>query len=270
MPVSGEKYYFIGSLAKGIKVMELLAEQKHLTVSGVARMLGTNRAASHRFLATLREIGYVEKDEEDRYRLTFKVFELGMKVANRFEIRQIARPLMQQLALASGETVNLGLFDGKGILHVDKIDSLEILRMDSPIGSRAPAYCTALGKAILAFLPRDEFERFLSKVTFKPHGPNTITTKKNFRLAVEDIRNRGYAVDDQEMSAGLRCVAAPVFDHTGRAAYAISVSGPSLRMTPKRIEEIHPLMQKICRQLSQQLGHTTLESLQPIRTPGRP
>ena len=270
MPVSGEKYYFIGSLAKGIKVMELLAEQKHLTVSGVARMLGTNRAASHRFLATLREIGYVEKDEEDRYRLTFKVFELGMKVANRFEIRQIARPLMQQLALASGETVNLGLFDGKGILHVDKIDSLEILRMDSPIGSRAPAYCTALGKAILAFLPRDEFERFLSRVTFKPHGPNTITTKKNFRLAVEDIRNRGYAVDDQEMSAGLRCVAAPVFDHTGRAAYAISVSGPSLRMTPKRIEEIHPLMQKICRQLSQQLGHTTLESLQPIRTPGRP
>jgi DNA-binding IclR family transcriptional regulator len=270
MPVSGEKYYFIGSLAKGIKVMELLAEQKHLTVSGVARMLGTNRAVSHRFLATLRELGYVEKDEEDRYRLTFKVFELGMKVANRFEIRQIARPLMQQLALASGETVNLGLFDGKGILHVDKIDSLEILRMDSPIGSRAPAYCTALGKAILAFLPRDEFERFLSRVTFKPHGPNTITTKKNFRLAVEDIRNRGYAVDDQEMSAGLRCVAAPVFDHTGRAAYAISVSGPSLRMTPKRIEEIHPLVQKICRRISQQLGHTTLESLQPIRTPGRP
>jgi DNA-binding IclR family transcriptional regulator len=270
VPVSGEKYYFIGSLAKGIKVMELLAEQKHLTVSGVARMLDTNRAASHRFLATLRELGYVEKDEEDRYRLTFKVFELGMKVANRFEIRQIARPLMQQLALASGETVNLGLFDGKGILHVDKIDSLEILRMDSPIGSRAPAYCTALGKAILAFLPRDEFERFLARVTFKPHGPNTITTKKNFRLAVEDIRNRGYAVDDQEMSAGLRCVAAPVFDHLGRAAYAISVSGPSLRMTPKRIEDIHPLVQKICRQLSQQLGHTTLESLQPIRKPGRP
>ena len=270
MPVSGEKYFFIGSLAKGIKIMELLAEQKQLTVSGVARLLGTNRAASHRFLATLRELGYVEKDEDDRYRLTFKVFELGMKVANRFEIRQIARPLMQELALAFRETVNLGHFDGKGILHVDKIDSLEILRMDSPIGSRAPAYCTALGKAVLAFLPREEFERFLSRTTLKPHGPNTITTKKLFRLAVEDIRYRGYAVDDEELSAGLRCVAAPVFDHTGRAAYAISVSGPSLRMTPKRIEDIHPLVQKICRQLSQQLGNTTPESPQPIRKPGRP
>jgi DNA-binding transcriptional ArsR family regulator len=104
MPVSGEKYFFIGSLAKGIKIMELLAEQKQLTVSGVAKLLGSNRAASHRFLATLRELGYVEKDEEDRYRLTFKVFELGMKVANRFEIRQIARPLMQELALAFRET----------------------------------------------------------------------------------------------------------------------------------------------------------------------
>jgi DNA-binding IclR family transcriptional regulator len=270
MPVSGEKYFFIGSLAKGIKIMELLAEQKQLSVSGVAKLLGSNRAASHRFLATLRELGYVEKDEDDRYRLTFKVFELGMKVANRFEIRQIARPLMQELALAFRETVNLGHFDGKGILHVDKIDSLEILRMDSPIGSRAPAYCTALGKAVLAFLPREEFERFLSRTTLKPHGPNTITTKKLFRLAVEDIRHRGYAVDDEELSAGLRCVAAPVFDHTGRAAYAISASGPSLRMTPKRIEDIHPLVQKICRQLSQQLGNTFPESPQPIRTPSRP
>jgi DNA-binding IclR family transcriptional regulator len=270
MPVSGEKYFFIGSLAKGIKIMELLAEQKQLTVSGVAKLLGSNRAASHRFLATLRELGYVEKDEEDRYRLTFKVFELGMKVANRFEIRQIARPLMQELALAFRETVNLGHFDGKGILHVDKINSLEILRMDSPIGSRAPAYCTALGKAVLAFLPREEFERFLSRATLKPHGPNTITTKKLFRLAVEDIRHRGYAVDDEELSAGLRCVAAPVFDHTGRAAYAISVSGPSLRMTPKRIEDIHPLVQKICRQLSQQLGNTFPEDPPLIRKAGRP
>ena len=260
MPVSGEKYFFIGSLAKGIKIMELLAEQKQLTVSRVARLLDTNRAASHRFLATLRELGYVEKDEDDRYRLTFKIFEIGMKVAKRFEIGQIARPLMQELALASGETVNLGHFDGKAVLHIDKIDSREILRMDFPIGSRAPAYCTALGKAVLAFLPREEFERFLSRTTLKPHGPNTITTKKRFRLAIDDIRHRGYAVDDEELSAGLRCVAAPVFDHTGRVTYAVSVSGPSLRMTPKRIEDIHPLVQKICRRLSQQLGSTTPEN----------
>ncbi len=269
MPDGGEKYFFVGSLAKGIRTMELLAEHKHLTVSGVSRLMNTNRATGHRFLATLRELGYVEKDEDDRYRLTFKVFELGMQVANRFEIRQLARPLMQELSLASGETVNLGHFDGTGILHVDKIDSLEILRMDSPIGSRAPAYCTALGKAALAFLPVEEFERYLSRVTLKAHGPNTITTRKIFRQALAVIREKGYAVDDEEMSAGLRCVAAPVFDHTGRAAYAISISGPSLRMTPQRVVEVFPLVIKICRQLSQKLGSSVLGCPPPIHPAGR-
>ncbi|MFZ0726661.1 MAG: IclR family transcriptional regulator [Desulfobacterales bacterium] len=269
MPASGEKYFFVGSLAKGMRIMELLAEHKHLTVSGVARLMDTNRAAGHRFLATLRELGYVEKDEDDRYRLTFKVFELGMQVANRFEIRQLARPMMQELALASGETVNLGHFGGRNILHLDRVDSLEILRMDVPIGSRAPAYCTALGKAVLAYRPAEEFERYLARVTLKAHGPNTITRRKLFRQAIAVIREKGYAVDDEEMSAGLRCVAAPVIDHTGRAAYAISVSGPSLRMTPRRIAEISPLVLKICRRLSQKLGSTALESPQPNRAAGR-
>ncbi|MFZ1201521.1 MAG: IclR family transcriptional regulator [Desulfobacterales bacterium] len=269
MPASGEKYFFVGSLAKGIRIMELLAEHKHLTVSGVARLMNTNRAGGHRFLATLRELGYVEKDEDDRYRLTFKVFELGMQVANRFEIRQLARPLMQELSLVSGETVNLGHFDGTGILHVDKIDSREILRMDSPIGSRAPAYCTALGKAALAFLPVEEFERYLSRVTLKAHGPNTITTRKLFRQTIAAIREKGYAMDDEEMSAGLRCVGAPVFDHTDRAPYAISISGPSLRMTPQRTAEILPLVIKVCHQLSQKMGSTVFKSPPPIYPAGQ-
>jgi DNA-binding IclR family transcriptional regulator len=270
MPARGEKYFYISSLAKGIRIMELLADEKHLTVSGVAKALGYNRAGSHRFLATLRELGYVEKDAEDRYQLTFKVLEMGMKVVNRFEIRQIARPFMQELSLASRETVNLGHFDGKGILHIDKIDSLEILRMDSPIGSRAPAYCTALGKAALAALPREEFDRFLARTILKPHGPNTITSKKQFRQAIEEIRTQGFAVDNEELSSGLRCVAAPVFDHTGRADYAISVSGPTARMTPERIDALHPLVQKICRQLSQKLGNTSAGLSGALHRPDRP
>lgn len=269
MPARGEKYYYISSLAKGIRIMELLAEQKRLSVSEVAKALGYNRAGSHRFLATLRELGYVEKDTDDRYKLTFKLLEMGMKVVNRFEIRQIARPFMQELSLATRETVNLGHFDGTGILHIDKIDSLEILRMDSPIGSRAPAYCTALGKAALAALTSEEFDRFLARTTLKPHGPNTITSKKKFRQAIEEIRMRGFAVDNEELSPGLRCVAAPVFDHSGRADYAISVSGPAARMTPERIEDLQPLVQKICRQLSQKLGNTGAGLSGAIRRPGR-
>ena len=257
MSACGDKYFFISTLAKGLRVMELLAEKEELTVTAVARHLGFNRAGSHRFLATLRELGYVEKNEDDRYYLTFKMLELGLKTLNRFEIRRVARPYMHELSLAFKETINLGYFDGKDVLHLDKIDSTEILRMDSPIGSHAPAYCTALGKAILAYQSRERLTTYLNRVKLKCHGPNTITSKKQLRRELNQIRARGVAVDDEEMAAGLRCVAAPVFDHTGNAVYAVSLSGPSLRLTPERIEQIHPRVRDVCNRLSQRLGNRT-------------
>lgn len=256
MPARGEQYFFISSLAKGLKVLELLAEERALKVSAVARHLGQNRAASHRFLATLKQLGYVEKDEDDRYRLTFRVLELGMKVANRNEILRIVRHAMQELSLAFNETVNLGYLDGREILHLDKIDSKEVLRMDSDLGSRAPAYCTALGKVLLAFLPAEERDAFFRNLQLRPHGPNTITSVQSLRFELDRIRQCGYAVDDEELAPGLRCVAAPVFDHTARAAYAISVSGPAVRMTFERIEQIQPRLSAVCEQISAKLGHS--------------
>ncbi len=255
MSARGKEYFFISSLEKGMRVLELLAEKQALTASEVARELQTNRAGSHRFLATLRELGYVEKDARDRYHLTFRVLELGMKVVNRYEILRIIRPYLLELSSLFNETVNLGHFDGKDILHLDKIDSKEILRMDTPIGSRAPAYCTGLGKAILTFLPPEEFEDYLRAARLRRYTPNTITTRKALRNETKRIRSLGYAVDNEEMSSGLRCVAAPVFDHTGRVAYAVSISGPTLRMTPEVIERIHPKVRDVCRRLSEKLGN---------------
>jgi len=257
MPARGEQYFFISSLAKGLSVLELLAEKQALKVSDVARHLGQNRAASHRFLATLKLLGYTEKDDDDRYRLTFRVLELGMKVANRNEILRIVRHYMTELSQAFNETVNLGYFDGQDILHLDKIDSKEVLRMDSELGSRAPAYCTALGKALLAYLPVEQREKYLQKQRLSPHGPNTITSRKLLQREISRIRDLGYAVDNEELAPGLRCVAAPVFDHTGRARYAVSVSGPAVRMTFERIEQIQTQLASICDKISARLGHST-------------
>ncbi len=254
MPARGKQYFFISSLEKGLRILELLAEKQALTVSEAARYLDTNRAGSHRFLATLRELGYVEKDAQEHYHLTFRLVELGMKVVNRHEILRVVRPYLLELSTAFNETVNLGHFDGTDILHLDKIDSSEILRMDSEIGSRAPAYCTALGKAVLAHLAEEELEKYLKAVRLKAYGPNTITSRKGLREEMKRIRQRGYAVDDEELAPGLRCVSAPVFNHTDRAFYALSVSGPSMRMTPERIETIHPVVTRTCRRLSEKLG----------------
>lgn len=255
MPTEKKRYYQISSLEKGIKILELLAEERALTVTQVGEHLDINRAGSHRFLATLRDLGYVEKNEDNRYRLTFRIMEMGMKVADRFEIRQEARKFMQELSTAFKETVNLGFWDGKDILHLDKIDSPEILRIDAPIGSKTPAYCTALGKAILAHLSPDELNSYLSSTRLVPHGPNTIVSKIKFRKELKKTCQHGYALDDEELAEGLRCIAAPVFDHTGQSRYALSISSPAMRLPMDKVDKVQLKIKEVCRSLSVRLGY---------------
>lgn len=254
MPSKGEKYYFVASLAKGLKVLELLAAHGEMSASRVAGHLNTSRAASHRFLTTLRDLDYVEKTGEGRFRLSFKVVELGMKKLDAFEIRHTAHAFMQEIAFAFCETVNLGHWDGKAIVHLDKINSTEVLRLDVGMGAVAPAYCTGLGKAILAFLPDSEFDDYLKTVRLEAMSPKTIIDPEALSADIARIRKRGYAVDDEELSLGLRCVAAPVFDYTGRPTYALSVSGPAQRMTQEKIEAIQAMLVPLCRQISRQIG----------------
>jgi len=254
MPSKGEKYYFVSSLAKGLRILEHLAASGEMSAARVAACLTTSRAASHRFLSTLRDLGYVEKTKEGRYRLTFKVLELGMRKLEGFEIRHIAHPYMQEAADAFGETVNLGHWDGKAIVHVDKINSTEILRLDVGLGAVTPAYCTGLGKAVLAFLPAGEFEGYLGAVTLVAMTLRTITDPQTLRAEIERIHERGYAVDDEELSLGLRCVGVPIFDYTGRPAYAMSVSAPGSRMSDEKIEAIQIKLRSLCRQISRQIG----------------
>lgn len=186
--------------------------------------------------------------------MTFKVVELGMRKLDGFEIRHTVHPFLQKMAHACGETVNLGHWDGNGIIHLDKINSTEILRLDVGMGAMAPAYCTGLGKAVLAFLPDDELDDYLDSVKWVAMSPKTITSAERLKTEIEKIRQCGYAIDDEELSLGLRCVAAPVFDHTGRPTYALSVSGPTQRMSEEKIEAIQVKLQVLCRRISRQIG----------------
>ena len=254
-PEKKDKYFLIRSLAKGIRILELLSDNEALTVTQVARMMNINRAGSHRFLSTLKELGYADKDSSSRYFLTSKVIELGMKVLDRFEIRKIAHPFLQELSNKFNETINLGYFNGKEILTIDKIDSTEILRMDAGIGGGEPAYCTSLGKAILAFLSEDRLEKYLDSVELTPYTPNTVTSREKLKAELMQIKENGCAIDDEEISVGLRCIGAPLLDQGGRARYAISISGPSIRFGSKRIEEMQRQLKKICQSLSGIIGN---------------
>jgi DNA-binding IclR family transcriptional regulator len=258
-----EKYYFVSSLAKGLRVLELLAANEEMSASQMARLLDTSRAASHRFLTTLRDLGYVEKTAQGRFCLTFKVLSLGMQKLDSFEIRHTARPFMRELVLAYGETVNLGHWDGETVVQIDKINSTEILRLDLGLGAHAPAYCTGLGKAILAFLPDEELDAYLESVELAALTPKTITNAENMRSEAAKIRRLGFAVDDEELSIGLRCVAAPVFNHSSYPAYALSLSGPSQRMTKTKIRTIKTKLLSVCQRFSRQIGYQPTESVAP-------
>ncbi|MCP4024086.1 MAG: IclR family transcriptional regulator [Desulfobacteraceae bacterium] len=253
--MADKKYYRIASLEKGIRILELLAEHGALSVTEAAKLMDTNRAGSHRFISTLKDLGYVEKNDSNKYQPTLKIMKLAMKVTNRFEIRRIARPYMHKLSMMYKETINLGFFKNKEIIHIDKIDSLEVLRMDSALGDKAPAYCTALGKSILAFLPDHELTHYLENTEFKQLTPNTITDKEEFQSELCRIRQNRYAIDDEELTLGLRCIGSPIFDHNAYPAYALSISGPSMRQTHRTLEEMKTDILEATSELSSKMGN---------------
>lgn len=247
-------YYKINSVEKTMKILELLAEKGELSVAEAANHLDLNRSTCHRFLVTLRELGYVVQNTLHHYRLSFLIFELGNKVANCLQVRQIAHPYLKELSNLFNETINLGYWDNNEIIHLEKIDSSEILRIDPGIGSRVPAYCAGLGKAILAFLPDEDLNSFLKSVPLKPMTQNTITNKEDLLKELGRIRKQGFATDHEELCIGLRCVGTPVFDYTNYPSYSVSVAGPSSRMTKEKITVMKEEVRRVGRELSKSLG----------------
>jgi DNA-binding IclR family transcriptional regulator len=230
-----KKYYQISSLEKGLKVLECIVRHGRLTVTEAAKDLGLNRASAHRFITTLRDLGYVRRNPSGDYEATFKLLELGMAQADKFEIRRMAKPVMRDLAAEFDETVNLGILDNGFVVYLDKVESRELLRMDSGVGTTTPPHATALGKAMAAFLPPKDLSDLIAKTHFEAMTPNTITTPEAFEAEMAAIRERGYAVDDEELSIHLYCVAAPIFDLNGYPSFALSVSGPASRVKGLKI-----------------------------------
>jgi DNA-binding IclR family transcriptional regulator len=261
----GRPYYQVATLGKGLDVLELVAERGPLSVSEAARRLGLNRASAHRFLATLRQWGYLRQGEDGLYGLSSKLLELGRRAVARPELTRLARPHLLELAGRFQETVNLGVWDHGEVLHIDKIDSPEILRTDQPVGGRAPAYATALGKALLAGLPPSELEAYLDGVELRALTPKTLTTPEVLRREIRRCRRRGWAVDNEELVAGLRCVGAAAADHRGRPVCALSLSAPSIRMTRARMQEMQAEVARAAASLSQALGAPADQHTIPAR-----
>jgi len=253
---SGEKetpYFHLSTLAKGLRIIEILSEEGNLSAAELGRRLGIDRTSSRRYLSTLLREGYLRKDDNSRYRLSYKIFELGTKAANLYSLRDDAYPLMRGIAWRFNKTVNFGCLQGEDVVYLEKAESSEILRIDCRIGSRAPAYCTALGKAILAFLPLEELERYLQKTPLRAYTAGTITNREDLIKELQLVREEGVAVDKEELVVGLRCLGAPVFDRHGYPRYAISVCDIAARMGHDQVEELKKEIRAVCQLVSSRL-----------------
>jgi IclR family pca regulon transcriptional regulator len=230
----------VRSLAKGLQVLQVFsAETPELPLAEVARGAGLDNATAFRMLNTLVMLGYVEKAANSRnFRLTIKCLDLGFNALAHSELRTLARPILRGLVGEVNEAASICVLEGPEILYVERIQAgLTRLGVESRIGTRLPAYATAVGQAMLGFLPRETQISVLESAPRPKLTERTLTDLDALLERLEQVRARGYALSDQEVVAGLRVLAAPILDIDGVPAAGISVAAPTYRMELEVFEE---------------------------------
>ncbi|MDI9458495.1 MAG: IclR family transcriptional regulator [Bacillota bacterium] len=245
------------SVAQVLGVLDYLETcSSGATVTEVAEALEVHKSTASRLLASMRVAGYVTRSElTGRYSLGIRVVELAKAKLEQFDLRTHARPYLEELWRRTEETVHLAIMEGDRLVYIDKIDTTHIFVMRSRIGSRIPAYCTALGKAILAALPADDRDAIIEKTQFRAYAPKTITDAQVLKDHLKRVAHQGYAVDDEENEEGMRCVAAAIRNHSGEVVGAISISAPTSRMPEDKVQELGVLVNEVCARLSASLGY---------------
>jgi DNA-binding IclR family transcriptional regulator len=260
--------YTVKSVEKACLLLEVVSDYPDgISITELADRVGMYKSTAHRLLNTLMRRGYIEQDRRTgRYKLGYTLLDLGMKLLSSIDLRREALPYLRELAVESNEVVHLALLDQGEMVYIEKVESSNTVRMHSRIGKRVPAHATGLGKVILAYLPRSETLAVIDRYGLPQLTERTITDRQAFLRCLDEVRKAGYAVDVEENEPGICCVAAPIWDHTGRVVAACSVSGPSLRMTPERMEELKPLVKETGLRISERLGWRPESREIPVRT----
>jgi DNA-binding IclR family transcriptional regulator len=244
------------TLLKGLSVLEAVAEQqgRPKTIEELAQELELTRSNVHRTLQTLAHAKYVAKDEiTGRYFTTMKLFELGGKQLQRFDVRRFAPPYMRDLAEATGETVHLSILERMEVVYIDKIDSPQPVRAYTAIGGHAPAYAVATGKALLAYQPEGYLERHAGEL--ERYTPTTITSLPVLKDDLAGVRRAGYAVNRGEWRESVGGVAVAVFNGLNQVVAGLGISGPLERLSLARMRELAPLVKRCAQQISAAMGY---------------
>lgn len=250
--------YKVQVLDRAINILEFIGRQSNgeAALPELSSAMKLHKTTTHRIAQVLESRGLLRRGpESNRYRLGLHLYDLGCHALDNVNIREEARPVMTHVAFEVGETVHLALRDRAEVLYIERIEAQRSLTMGSKLGARNPVYCTALGKAMLAFSSEAEVDQILAGCRMEARTRNTITSILTLKRELERIRDRGYAIDDEEIEDGIRCISAPILNPENLAVAAISVSGPSSRITPGRFQLIGKTMLKAAQELSARIGH---------------
>jgi IclR family pca regulon transcriptional regulator len=234
----------VQSLARGLAVIRAFtAETPELTLSEVARATGLTRAAARRFLLTLVDLGYVRTDGR-LFALSPRVLELGYAYLSSLSLPEVAEPHLERLVAEVHESASVAVLDDEDVVYVARVATSRIMRVTINIGTRFPAYCTSMGRVLLAGLSPSELDAYLARADLRRFTPRTVTTPAVLRAELDRVRAQGWAMVDQELEEGLRSIAAPIRDRSGAVVAAANISTHASRTTPEaaRGELLPPLL----------------------------
>lgn len=270
--VDGRRTGTSQSLERGLAILSCFSSGRALIgVSELSRELELTRSTTHRYVATLARLGYLQQDATTRkYSLGPRVVELGFTAINSMELRHVAAPHLQRLCDETGHTVNMAILDDVDIVYVERFRASRRgqneIDLDLHVGSRLPAYCTSMGKILLAFLPDGDRDDVLSRIAFDRRGPNTLTSRAALLAELRRVRATGVAVNNEELAYGLRSVAVPVVAASGEVVAAVNLAAHrTMASLDDLVARIGPLLQRTAAEISSQLGY---RSPRPGALPG--
>src|SRR5262245_55108849 len=247
------------SLERGLSLLEsVAASARPVSLAETARKTGLHRSTAHHLLQTLVGLGYLRQDAASRgYELSAKPFQLTGLTWSAEQLAAIGQPILAEVTRRGGERSSLAAYRDGTVIVVAKREHDGPVRVVQDVGARRPLHCTAVAKAILPWLPVPELAGLLARMRFARHTAKTIVTRAAFEAELRRIRSAGYAVDDEEHIEGIRCIAMPVFGHTGQVLGSICTLGPKGRMTYGKLRDLRVPLGDVARQLSERLGYST-------------
>jgi IclR family transcriptional regulator, KDG regulon repressor len=251
--------YKLQALDRAFAVLDLLSSSAtSLGLAEIADGLGLHKSTAHRFLMVLERHRMVERTQAGKFRLGLRLCDFGSRAIEQYDLRDRAVLHLKTLVAEVEETAHLCILEKTRMVYIDKQEPERSIRMTSRVGASSPVHCTAVGKAILATMPRSQVEALLPELQLEQFTRRTMTNREALFKELDRTSRRGYAVDDEEREEGVRCAGVAILDGRGEAVAAVSISGPAFRVTMQKIPQIASKLMTCVKGIQRDLGLTPL------------